>query len=366
MTCPIPTFSPGRYETMKYRFCGHSGLKLPLLSLGLWQNFGGDRPYAHQQAIVHRAFDLGITHFDLSNNYGPPVGAAEQNFGKILRDGLGAYRRELVISTKAGYRAWPGPYGDGGSRKYLIAACEDSLRRTGLEYFDIFYHHRMDTEVPVDETMGALDQLVRQGKALYIGVSSHTGAHFAAAARAIKKQGLTRLTSLMSRYNLLQRDDENDKWPIAAEQGVGGVAFCPLAQGLLTSKYLGDSAPAGSRMAHEIQNGGGREVLLENIKQARLLNEIARARGQTLAQMALAWVLRQPGIASALIGASSPAQVEENVGALAHLEFSAAELARIDAITRAPKSAELPAQVLPASGHIQTFTPPPAPARSGV
>jgi len=319
---------------MKYRLCGHSGLKLPLISLGLWQNFGADRPYRTQEAIVHRAFDLGITHFDLANVYGPPGGEAEKNFGKILRDGMGAYREEMVISTKAGYRIWPGPYGDGGSRKAIITACEQSLRRTGLEYFDIFYHHRQDTEVPIEETMAALDQLVRQGKALYIGVSSHDGARLAAADEAIRARSLTPLTSLMSRYNLLQRQDEIDKWPVAAEQGVGGVAFCPLAQGLLTDKYLEGAPPPGSRLSSELTGGSGDSAMRENIGRARALNKMAVERGQTLAQMALAWVLHHPVIASALIGASSVAQVEENVGAIVGMEFSADDLARIDAITQ--------------------------------
>lgn len=325
--------SDSRYSTMSYRLCGHSGLKLPIISLGLWQNFGSNRPYETQKAIVHRAFDLGVTHFDLANNYGPPVGGAEKGFGRILSDGLRAHRDEIVISTKAGYRAWPGPYGDGGSRKNLIASCEHSLQRTGLDYFDIFYHHRMDTEVPVGETMAALDQLVRQGKALYIGVSSHTGAHFASAAAAIQASGLTGLTSLMSRYNLLQREDETDKWPIAVEQGTGGVAFCPLAQGLLTDKYLGETTPPDARLFAELHNCNGGSAMLENLRRVRSLNEIAVERGQTLAQMSLAWVLRQAPIASALIGASSAFQVEQNVAAITHLEFSADELARIDAIT---------------------------------
>lgn len=326
-------FSTTRYDTMRYRLCGRSGLKLPLISLGLWQNFGCNRPFEIQQAIVHRAFDLGITHFDLANNYGPPIGEAEKNFGKILRDGLGTHRHELVISSKAGYRAWDGPYGDGGSKKNLITSCEQSLQRTGLEYFDIFYHHRMDTEVPVEESMAALDQLVRQGKTLYIGVSSHSGAHFALASQAIRSLELTRLTSLMSRYNLLQRQDEFDKWPIAAEEGTGGVAFCPLAQGLLTNKYIGETVHQGSRLAGEVTDGRGDTAMRDNIARARELSKIAVQRGQTLAQMSLAWVLRQPVMASALIGASSVSQVEENVSAIANLEFRADELARIDAIT---------------------------------
>ena len=326
---PLPT----RYETMKYRVCGQSGLKLPLISLGLWQNFGANRPIDIQKAIVHRAFDLGITHFDLANVYGPPAGEAEKNFGRILRDGLGLHREELLISTKAGYRAWPGPYGDGASRKNIITSCEFSLKRTGLEYFDIFYHHRMDTEVPVEETMGALDQLVRQGKTLYIGVSSHSGAHFEKAAEAIRNNGLTRLTSFMSRYNLLERGDDIDKWPVASKHGVGGVAFCPLAQGLLTSKYLGSHSPAGSRLADHIHGEKPDASMLEKLGRVRALNEIAIARGQTLAQMSLAWLIQRPIITSALIGASSVLQLEENVGAISRSEFTGEELRQIDELT---------------------------------
>jgi L-glyceraldehyde 3-phosphate reductase len=302
--------------------------------LGLWQNFGANRLYEIQKAIVHRAFDLGITHFDMANVYGPPVGEAEKTFGKILRDGLRSHREELVLSSKAGYRAWPGPYGDGGSRKNIIRACDQSLQRTGLDFFDIFYHHRADPEVPVEETMGALDQLVRQGKALYIGVSSHSAPHLALVTQAIQARGLTRLTSLMSRYNLLQRHDEKDKWPLATECGLGGVAFCPLAQGLLTSKYLGNTPPPDGRLSNELETGGAHNSTAENLARARALNEIAITRGQTLAQMALAWVLHQPYITSALIGASSVAQVEENVGVISGLEFSVEELSRIDAITQ--------------------------------
>ncbi len=322
-----------RYDGMRYRACGHSGLKLPLISLGLWQNFGTGRPYETQRAIVHRAFDLGITHFDLANNYGPPIGEAERTFGKILQDGLGAHRDELVISTKAGYRAWPGPYGDGGSRKNIITSCEHSLRRTGLDYFDIFYHHRMDTDTPVAETAAALDQLVRQGKALYIGVSSHSPAHFVSASRVIEAAGLTQFTSFMSRYNLLERQDDAEKWPIAAAYGAGGVAFCPLAQGLLTHKYLGTSPAAGARLADELSRASDDAPIRKLIERARALNEIAALRGQTLAQMALAWVLRSPVVSSALIGASSVAQVEENIGTLNQLPFTPNELAQIDAIT---------------------------------
>lgn len=332
----MTSFSPFRYETMQYRFCGRSGLKLPLLSLGLWQNFGEDRPLESQKAIVHRAFDLGITHFDLSNNYGPPVGEAERNFGRILDAGLRAHRDELIISTKAGYRVRPDPCGDGGSRKNLIASCDESLRRTGLDYFDIFYHHRMDAEVPVEESMAALDQLVRQGKALYVGVSSHTAAHFVKAMDAIQAAGLTKLTSLMSRYNLHLREDEDEagKWPAAREHGVGGVAFSPLAEGLLTGKYLSADVPSAARHAARLRDGAEAD-LLAKIEKSRALDGIARARGQTLAQMAIAWVLRQPPVCSALIGASSPAQLEENASALANLEFSPGELAEIDRITAA-------------------------------
>ena len=326
--------SSSRYETTRYRLCGKSGLKLPLISLGLWQNFGENRPIDIQKAIVHRAFDLGITHFDLANNYGPPIGEAEKNFGRILRDGLGGHRAELIVSSKAGYRAWPGPYGDGGSRKNIITSCEFSLQRTGLEYFDIFYHHRMDTETPVEETMAALDQLVKQGKTLYIGVSSHTGAHFDAASQAIKANGLTRLTSLMSRYNLLERGDEVDKWPFAQQHGVGGVAFCPLAQGLLTSKYLAPALPEGARISNDLKGREPDAEMKKKLGRARALNEIAVKREQTLAQMSLAWLLHQPIVTSALIGASSVVQLEENVKALARLDFTEAELNQIDEITR--------------------------------
>jgi L-glyceraldehyde 3-phosphate reductase len=319
---------------MRYRLCGKSGLKLPLISLGLWQNFGENRPIEIQKAIVHRAFDLGITHFDLANNYGPPIGEAEKNFGRILRDGLGVHREELIVSTKAGYRAWPGPYGDGGSRKNIITSCDFSLKRTGLDYFDIFYHHRMDTETPVDETMAALDQLVKQGKTLYIGVSSHTGAHFDAAMQAIQTGALTRLTSFMSRYNLLERGDEADKWPFAQKYGVGGVAFCPLAQGLLTSKYTAASLPEGARMTNNLRGQEPDAEMKKKLGRVRALNEIAVKREQTLAQMSLAWLLHQPIVASALIGASSVPQLEENVKTLARLDFTEAELNQIDEITR--------------------------------
>ena len=329
----MTSFSENRYDLMKYRLCGASGLKLPLISLGLWQNFGADGNYETQRGIVHRAFEVGITHFDVANVYGPPAGGSEKILGKILSDGLGVHRHELVISTKAGYRAWAGPYGDGGSKKNIITSCDQSLQRTGLDYFDIFYHHRMDTEVPVAETMAALDQLVRQGKALYIGVSSHTPAHFCSAVRAIEAKNLTPLTTFMSRYNLLQRQDDWEKWPVAAAEGAAGVAFCPLAQGLLTKKYLGETPVPGSRMAKELASASPESNIRRQVERARALNDIAIARGQTLAQMSLAWVLRLQSVASALIGASSAAQVEENVGTLKKLEFTADELAQIDAIT---------------------------------
>ena len=325
-------FSETRYDHMQYRFCGSSGLKLPLISLGLWQNFGAEGNYETQKSIVHRAFDLGVTHFDLANNYGPPIGAAEQVFNKILNEGLGTHRAEMIISTKCGYRARPGPYGDGGSRKNILVSCDESLKRTGLDYFDIFYLHRQDLEIPVAETMAAFDHLVRQGKVLYIGVSSHEPQRFVAATQAIASRGLTPLTSFMSRYNLVQRQDEFEKWPIVAATGAGGVAFCPLAQGVLTSKYLGEKPVAGSRLVKEVEAGNDK-VRLFQIERARELNKIAQARGQSLAQMSLAWVLRLPTIASALIGASSPQQVEENVGAIKQLDFSQEELSAIDAIT---------------------------------
>jgi len=317
----------GRYVDMTYRRCGRSGLQLPALSLGLWQNFGGDRPLETSRAIVHRAFDLGITHFDLANNYGPPYGSAEENFGRILRADLAAPRDELVISTKAGYDMWPGPYGDWGSRKYMQASLDQSLRRMGVEYVDIFYSHRFDPETPLEETMGALDTAVRQGKALYAGVSSYSGPRTREAA-AILRELRTRLLIHQPSYSLLNRWIEQDLLDVLGEEGIGCITFSPLAQGLLTDRYLA-GVPAGSRASRP--GSLSADMLSEEmLTRIRALNEIAKRRGQTLAQMALAWTLRDSRVTSTLVGASSVEQLEQNVEALRVPDFSAEELAEID------------------------------------
>jgi L-glyceraldehyde 3-phosphate reductase len=316
-----------RYDAMPYRRCGRSGIKLPAVSLGLWQNFGEERPLELSKAIARRAFDLGITHFDLANNYGPPYGSAERVFGRILRDDLGVYRDELIVSTKAGYDMWPGPYGDQGSRKYLLASLDQSLARMGLDYVDIFYSHRLDPDTPMEETMGALDTAVRQGKALYAGISSYSGERTSEAIRILRGLGTPLLIHQPS-YSLLNRWIEADLLDVLGEQGIGCIVFSPLAQGMLTDKYL-DGVPAGSRAA---QGGSlNRDMLNEDaLNHIRALNEIAAERGQALAQMAIAWVLRDPRVTSALIGASSVVQLEQNVAALDNLEFSDDDLAAID------------------------------------
>ena len=316
-----------RYQRMRYNRCGRSGLLLPAVSLGLWHNFGHDRPLETSRAIARRAFDLGITHFDLANNYGPPYGAAEETFGTLLRLDLRPFRDELVISTKAGYDMWPGPYGDGGSRKYLLASLDQSLRRLGLDYVDIFYSHRFDPETPLDETMGALDTAVRQGKALYAGISSYSAQHTAGAAAILRDLGTPLLIHQPS-YSLLNRWIEPELLDTLAEEGVGCIVFSPLAQGMLTDKYLRD-IPAGSRASRD---GSLSPSLLteETLAKIRTLNDIAARRGQTLAQLALAWTLRDPRVTSTLVGVSSVAQLEANVAALEHLEFTAEELAEID------------------------------------
>jgi L-glyceraldehyde 3-phosphate reductase len=323
------TYVPGgdRYERMTYRRCGRSGLLLPALSLGLWWNFGHDRPFETGRAIVRRAFDRGITHFDLANNYGPPYGSAEESFGRMLRSDLMPYRDELVISTKAGWDMWPGPYGEWGSRKYLLASLDQSLRRLGLEYVDIFYSHRFDPETPLEETMGALDTAVRRGKALYAGVSSYSAAKTREAAAILRDLGTPLLIHQPS-YSMLNRWIEPDLLDALGELGVGCIGFSPLAQGMLTDKYL-DGIPDGSRATRPYALG--REMLAEEtLEKIRSLNEIALARGQSLAQMALAWTLRDPRMTSTVLGASSVAQLEANVEALARLEFSAEELSAID------------------------------------
>ena len=316
-----------RYTRMAYRRSGRSGLLLPAITLGLWQNFGGDRPIETQRAIIRRAFDLGITHFDLANNYGPPYGSAEENFGRILQADLAERRDQLVISTKAGYDMWPGPYGIWGSRKYLLASLDQSLHRMGLEYVDIFYSHRFDPQTPLEETMAALDTAVRQGKALYAGISSYSADRTKEAADILRRLGTPLLIHQPS-YSMLNRWIEKDLLEVLGKEGVGCITFSPLAQGLLTDRYL-NGIPAGSRAS---QPGSFSQDLLteETLAKVKALNQIAQRRGQTLAQMALAWTLRDPRVTSTLVGASSVAQLEQNIGALDNLQFSADELREID------------------------------------
>jgi L-glyceraldehyde 3-phosphate reductase len=316
-----------RYESMEYRRCGSSGLLLPGVSLGLWQNFGNDRPLDTQRTIVLKAFDAGITHFDLANNYGPPYGSAEENFGRVLAGDLRAYRDELIISTKAGYDMWPGPYGEWGSRKYLLASLDQSLRRMGLDYVDIFYSHRFDPETRLDETMGALDAAVRAGKALYAGISSYSAERTQEAVEILRSMGSPLLVHQPS-YSMVNRWIEDGLLDVLGNNGVGCIVFSPLAQGLLTGRYL-DGIPEDSRAAR----GGsltGDMLNEQNLAKVRALNDIATHRGQTLAQMAIAWTLRDPRVTSALIGASSVAQLDDNLGALDNLRFDEDELAEID------------------------------------
>ena len=316
-----------RYDSMTYRRCGRSGLRLPAVSLGLWHNFGEDRPIDGQREIVRRAFDLGITHFDLANNYGPPYGTAETNFGRLMREDLRPYRDELVISTKAGYDMWPGPYGEWGSRKYVTASLDQSLARMGLEYVDIFYSHRFDPETPLAETMGALDAAVRAGKALYVGISSYSPERTAEAAAILRAMGTPLLIHQPS-YSLLNRWVEGGLLDVLEEVGAGCITFSPLAQGMLTDKYL-DGIPAGSR-ATQGKSLSPDLLTDQNLAHIRALADMAAARGQSLAQMALAWTLRDARVTSTLIGASSVAQLEDNVAALDSLGFGADELAAID------------------------------------
>jgi L-glyceraldehyde 3-phosphate reductase len=320
--------APDRYERLRYRRCGRSGLDLPAISLGLWWNFGGDRPFENGREVVRRAFDLGVTHFDLANNYGPPYGSAEENFGRMLRQDLRPFRDELVISTKAGYDMWPGPYGDGGSRKYLLASLDQSLHRMGLDYVDIFYSHRFDPSTPLEETMGALDTAVRQGKALYAGISSYSAAKTREAAEILDRLG-TRLLIHQPSYSMLNRWIEPDLLDALGELGIGCIVFSPLAQGMLTGRYL-DGVPEGSRASRPDYSLSQSLLGDEALAKIRALNEIAAARGQTLAQLALAWALRDERVTSALIGASSVSQLEENLGALDRLGFSGDELEEID------------------------------------
>ena len=316
-----------RYDSMEYRRCGRSGLKLPPLSLGLWHNFGNDRPLDHSRDMVLRAFDLGVTHFDLANNYGPPYGSAESNFGRIMESDLRPYRDELIISTKAGWDMWPGPYGEFGSRKYLLASLDQSLGRMGLDYVDIFYSHRFDPDTPLEETMGALDSAVRQGKALYVGISSYSGERTEEAAAILRELGTPLLIHQPS-YSMLNRWVEEDLLDVLEEEGVGCIAFSPLAQGMLTTKYL-DGVPEHSRAA---EGGSLTTDMLteERLDHVRALNELAQARGQELSQMAIAWVLRDRRVTSALIGASSVEQLEQNIASLGNLDFSPDELEAID------------------------------------
>jgi L-glyceraldehyde 3-phosphate reductase len=316
-----------RYERMTYNRCGRSGLQLPAVSLGLWHNFGHDRPLDTCRAIVRRAFDLGITHLDLANNYGPPYGSAEENFGRLLAQDLRPYRDELVISTKAGYDMWPGPYGEWGSRKYLLASLDQSLRRMGLDYVDIFYSHRFDPETPLAETLGALDAAVRQGKALYVGISSYSAQKTHEAAAILRELGTPLLIHQPS-YSLLNRWVEDGLLDALEQEGAGCIAFSPLAQGMLTDRYL-DGIPAGSR-ASENSSLSPEWLTDEALAKVRALNKLAATRGQTLAQMAIAWVLRDRRVTSALIGASSVQQLEQNVAALEQPAFADDELAEID------------------------------------
>jgi L-glyceraldehyde 3-phosphate reductase len=321
------TADPERYDgRMPYRRVGRSGLQLPAISLGLWHNFGDHEPIADQRAILRRAFDLGVTHFDLANNYGPPYGSAETNFGRILQEDLRPYRNELVISTKAGWDMWPGPYGMYGSRKYLLQSLDESLGRMGLDHVDIFYSHRFDADTPLEETCGALHSAVQQGKALYVGISSYSGRRTQEAIELLRELGTPLLIHQPS-YSLLNRWIEDDLLGVLDEEGVGSIVFTPLAQGLLTDKYL-DGIPEGSRAGRD--EGVASQLTDENLDRIRGLNAIAKDRGQSLAQMAIAWTLRDPRVTSSLIGASSVRQLEDSLGALKALDFDDDELAEID------------------------------------
>ena len=321
------TPAQGRYQSMQYRRCGRSGVLLPQLSLGLWHNFGDDRPLETQRAILRRAFDLGVTHFDLANNYGPPYGSAERNFGTLLRSDFGSLRDELIISSKAGWDMWPGPYGDLGSRKYLLASLDQSLQRLGLDYVDVFYHHHFDPQTPLEESLGALHSAVTSGRALYVGISSYSDTRTAEAVTILRELGTPLLIHQPS-YSMLNRWIEDRLLDVLETEGVGCIAFSVLAQGLLTDRYL-NGVPEGSRAS---RNGSLTRDMLndENLAHIRALNDVALGRGQSLAQMAIAWALRDPRVTSALIGASSVAQLEQNVRALDNLEFTSDEIAIID------------------------------------
>jgi L-glyceraldehyde 3-phosphate reductase len=324
------TAADERYDTMVYRRCGKSGIKLPGISLGLWHNFGGVSQLENARAMLRRAFDLGVTHIDIANNYGPPPGSAEETFGIALKKDLHPYRQELVISTKAGYWMWPGPYGDHGSRKYLVSSLDQSLKRTGLDYFDIFYHHRPDPETPLEETMRALDYVVRSGRALYVGLSNYNPEQTRQAAQILRSLGTPCLIH-QPYYNMFGRWIEDGLTTVLEEEGIGCIPFSPLAQGLLTNRYL-EGIPADSRAGAGVFFLKPKDVTEDKLNKVRKLNDLAQAREQTMAQMALAWVLRLPQVTTALIGASKPEQIEDAVGALANLAFSPEELQRIDAI----------------------------------
>ncbi len=330
-------FNPDRYSTMQYRRCGRSGLMLPAVSLGLWHNFGTRADHVNCRDMLRTAFDLGINHFDLANNYGPEPGSAEDRFGRILREDFAAHRDELIISTKAGYRMWPGPHGEWGSRKYLVASLDQSLRRMGLDYVDIFYSHRPDPDTPLEETIGALDHVVRQGKALYAGVSNYRGARFNEAAELVRERGWTPLTIHQPRYSMMDRWIEADLLGHTDAHGTGVIVFSPLEQGLLSGKYLdpANPIPPQSRAADPDGFLQPAQVTPDKVDRARRLNEIARKRGQSLAQTAVAWTLRDPRVTSAIIGARSPEQIEECVAALENMAFTEGELAEIDAIAPA-------------------------------
>jgi L-glyceraldehyde 3-phosphate reductase len=324
------TANEHRYDTMEYNRVGRSGLKLPAISLGLWHNFGGINSFENGREMIRTAFDLGITHFDLANNYGPPPGSAEEMFGQVLQKDLAPYRDELIVSTKAGYNMWPGPYGEWGSRKYLISSLDQSLKRMGLDYVDIFYSHRFDPDTPLEETMMALDHIVRSGKALYVGISSYDPAQTAEAAKILKSLG-TPLLIHQPAYSMLNRWIEDGLQDVLDEHGVGSIAFCPLAQGLLTNKYL-NGIPEQSRAKSASVFLNEQNITPELLRKVHALNQIAVARGQSLAQLALAWVLRNGKVTSALIGASRASQIEENFKTLDNLDFSAEELERIEMI----------------------------------
>lgn len=321
---------PARYQNMEYRRCGRSGLQLPAVSLGLWHNFGDSTLYDNARSLVHRAFDLGITHFDLANNYGPPPGSAEENFGRIMHQDLLPYRDELIISSKAGYTMWPGPYGDWGSKKYLVASLNQSLQRMRLDYVDIFYHHRPDPDTPLEETMGALDLLVRQGKALYVGLSNYP-AERARQAFAILQQLGTPCVIHQPKYSMFERWVEPELLDTLEEHGVGSIAFSPLAGGMLTDRYL-QGIPADSRAASGSRSLTPEQITEAKLQKVRLLNTLAEQRGQKLSQMALAWVLRNDRVTSVLIGASKTSQIEDAVGMLANRKFSTEEIAKIEQI----------------------------------